>query len=491
MSLKLHNDILVKLINKIRGGYVMAAQRVHSFTDDVLADYDATGIAELIRERKISAEEAAVAAIARARKVNGELDAIEVEAYERALAESRIPKSGIFAGVPTFIKDNVDVIGMPTRHGSRATSAKPARRNDPFVSQFMQLGFTVLGKSRLPEFGFNATTECSGRSPAHNPWNTAYSTGGSSGGSAALVASGVVPVAHGNDGGGSIRIPSSCNGLIGMKPTRGRFIFSAMASTLPVKIVGDGLLTRSVRDTARFYHGMEQIWRNKKLAPVGEVTGPGKKRLRIGLVVDSITGIPTCPETRKVINDTAVLMESLGHRVDPMKVPVDKVFIEDFTLYWGFLAFSISTFGRLILSFDFDASKLEPFSLGLAQYFRKHMMKTPGMLYRLSRGAADYDAALAGYDAVLSPVLAHAVAELGYLHPDVEFDELFRRLIGYVSFTPVNNASGSPAITLPMGASANGVPIGVQFMAANGQERTLLEIAYEIEEARPWRKITG
>jgi amidase len=206
--------------------------------------------------------------------------------------------------------------------------------------------------------------------------------------------------------------------------------------------------------------------------------------------MDSITGIPTCCETCKAVNDTASLLEKLGHHVEPMAVPVSKVFIEDFTLYWGFLAFSISTFGRLILSLDFDASKLEPFSRGLASYFRKRMKHTPGMLYRLRRSSADYDAALKGYDAVLSPVLAHTVAELGYLHPDVEFDELFRRLIGYVSFTPINNASGSPAITLPMGASANGVPLGVQLMAANGQERTLLEIAYELEAAHPWRKIT-
>ncbi len=469
----------------------MTAQRVHSFTDDVLADHDATGIAALIRDRKISAEEAAAAAIARARKVNGELNAVAFEAYERALVESRSDKTGIFAGVPTFIKDNVDVMGMPTRYGSQATSAKPARRDDPFAAQLMRLGFTVLGKSRLPEFGFNATTEFSDQDPAHNPWRTAYSTGGSSGGSAALVASGVVPVAHGNDGGGSIRIPSSCNGLIGMKPSLGRFIVCQMARSLPINIIGDGLLTRSVRDTARFFNGMEQVWQNSKLPPVGDIQGPGKKRLRIGLVMDSITGIPSCGETCKTVNDTAALMESLGHRVEPMKVPVEKIFIEDFTLYWGFLAFSISTFGRLIVSFDFDASKLEPFSRGLVRYFRKRMMKTPGMLYRLRRCAADYDAALAGYDAVLSPVLAHTVAELGYLHPDIEFDELFRRLIEYVSFTPVNNASGSPAITLPMGADANGVPVGVQFMAATGRERTLLEIAYEIEEAHPWRKITG
>jgi amidase len=469
----------------------MTAKKTHSFTDDVLADNDATGIAALIRERKISAEEAAAAAIARAKKINGELDAIEFEAYERALFESRSPKTGIFAGVPTFIKDNVDVMGMPTRYGSPATSAKPARRNDPFVAQFMQLGFTVLGKSRLPEFGFNATTECSDRGPAHNPWCSAYSTGGSSGGSAALVASGVVPVAHGNDGGGSIRIPASCNGLVGMKPSRGRFIVSQMARFLPVNIIGDGVLTRSVRDTARFFHGMEQVWRNDKLPLVGYISGPGKKRLRIGLVIDSITGIPTCGETCKAVNDTVALLEKLGHRVEPMAIPVSKIFIEDFTLYWGFLAFSISTFGRLILSLDFDASKLEPFSRGLVRYFKKRIIHTPGMLYRLFRSSADYDAALKGYDAVLSPVLAHTVAELGYLHPDVEFDELFRRLIGYVSFTPINNASGSPAITLPMGAGANGVPLGVQFMAASGQERTLLELAYELEEAHPWRKITG
>lgn len=469
----------------------MSNKPVHAFTNDVLADHDATAIAELIQSRKISAVEAAKAAIARAGRINDAIDAIEFEAFERALADARTPRGGVFSGVPAFIKDNVEVEGMPARYGSLATTAGPCAKNDPFAEQFLRLGFTVLGKSRLPEFGFNATTEFSSRNPARNPWNTDYSTGGSSGGSSALVAAGVVPIAHANDGGGSIRIPASCCGLVGMKCTRGRFIDSTMARSLPVNIISEGVVTRSVRDQARFFLGMERAWRNRKLPEIGEVAGPGKKRLRIGLVMDSVTGVPTDPETRGVVEDTIALLEKLGHRVEPMPIPAPESFLGDFTLYWAFLAFSLGTFGKILMSRDFDAGKFEPFSVGLKRYFLKRMMRTPGMLYRLRRSTVWYDRAQQGYDAVLTPVLAHTVAKLGYLHPDVEFDVLFKRLIGYVSFTPINNATGSPAITLPMGADSRGVPLGIQFMAARGGERTLLELAFEIEEAHPWKKITG
>lgn len=467
----------------------MSSPRVHAFADDVLADHDATGLAELIRRREVSAVEAAEAAIARAGKVNGVLNAIELPTFEAALREARMPAPGVFSGVPTFVKDNADVEGLPTRHGSRAVNPRPSKKHGAFTAQFLAQGFTVLGKSSLPEFGFNASTEFAGEHPTRNPWNPEYSSGASSGGSAALVAAGVVPVAHANDGGGSIRIPASCCGLVGMKPTRGRFIDSEQARSLPVNIIGEGIVSRSVRDQATFFAGMERTWRNRRLPPVGLVEGPGKKRLRIGLIVDSITGTPSCDDTRAVVDMTARLLERLGHRVDPMPLPVPASFIEDFTTYWGFLSFLISHVGRYTLSPDFDRNRLDPFSRGLADYYRKRALRTVPVLYRLRRSARQYAENIRGYDAVLSPVLAHAVPKLGHLSPEVPFDVLFDRLIRYAAFTPLNNASGSPAISLPMGACSNGLPLGVQLAAANGAERTLLELAFELEQARPWRRI--
>lgn len=470
----------------------MTDPRVHAFSSaDVLADHDAVALAELIRKRHISAREAAEAAIARVEKVNGVLNAVELPDYEQALAAAGRSSTGVFAGVPTFIKDNTDLAGLPTRHGSRAVNPGPAKKHGAFAQQFLGQGFTVLGKSSLPEFGFNATTEFAGEAPTRNPWNPAYSSGASSGGSAALVAAGAVPIAHANDGGGSIRIPAACCGLVGLKPTRGRFIDGEQARALPVNIVGEGVVSRSVRDTAEFFAGMEQTWRNPKLPSVGRVQGPGSRRLRIGLVMDSVTGTPTCAETRAVVEETARLLEGLGHRVEPMPLPVPKSFIDDFTLYWGFLAFMLGLTGRYTLSPRFDAARLDPFSRGLAAFYRKRPLRTPQMLYRLHRTAAQYAEKMKPWDAVLSPVLAHTVPELGYISPEVPFDTLFDRLVRYAAFTPLNNASGSPAISLPMGSSRNGLPVGVQFSAPHGAERTLLEIAFALEQAKPWRKITA
>ena len=199
------------------------SSRVHAFGNDVLAGHDAVALAGLIRKGEISAIEVAEAAIARARKVNGTLNAIEHDIFAHALttAASRKP-TGVFGGVPTFVKDNADMEGLPTRSGTRAATARVAAQHGPFTEQYLAQGFTVLGKSSLPEFGFNASTEFEEDHPTRNPWNPDYSAGGSSGGSAALVAAGVVPIAHANDGGGSIRVPAACCGLVGLKPTRNR-----------------------------------------------------------------------------------------------------------------------------------------------------------------------------------------------------------------------------------------------------------------------------
>jgi amidase len=462
--------------------------RLHAFRDDALAAYDAVALADLIARGEISAREACGAAIARASSV-GALDAVACEDYERALRRAGTPSPGPLSGVPTFVKDNVDVAGLPTRHGSAAVPGRPAATDGPFVQQFLAQGFIALGKSRLPEFGFNATTEfADGTPPTRNPWHTDYSCGASSGGAAALVAAGVVPIAHANDGGGSIRIPAACCGLVGLKPSRGRFTDDKAARSLPINIISESVVTRSVRDTAHFVAAMERSWRNRRLPPVGLVEGPGRGLLRIGVVYDSIVGERTDAATRDTVRRTALALERLGHRVEEMPAPVPVSFADDFTLYWGFLAFMVSRFGKHVVAPGFDASRIDPLSRGLAELFRAKLRRFPGALYRLRGARQQYAQTFErlGYHAILSPVLAHAPPRLGHLAPDQHFDTLLERLRNYVSFTPLNNIAGSPAISVPAGFSPEGLPIGIQLQAAHGAERTLLELAYALEQAQPW-----
>jgi amidase len=341
----------------------------------------------------------------------------------------------------------------------------------------------------MPEFGLNASTEFAGEAPVRNPWNPGYSPGASSGGAAALVAAGVVPLAHANDGGGSIRIPAACCGLIGLKPTRGRLIEPEASRALPVQIVAEGVVTRSVRDTAHFLAGAESYRRNPRLPEIGLVRGPNTRRLRVGMVVDSITGHSTDAATRETVTSTARLLEDLGHRVEEMALPLRAGFADDFATYWGLLSFLIATFGKRVMHPDFDRDQLDNLTRGLVALYKRNAWRTPGVIYRLRRTAREYARAFDTYDVVLSPVLAHTPPPLGYLSPEHDFETLFERLRRYVAFTPLNNASGGPGIALPIGATADNVPIAVHFSANHGDERTLLELAFEIEAARPWRRI--
>jgi amidase len=471
----------------------VAPARLHAFRDDALAAHDAVALAALIARGEISAQEACAAAVARAEAV-GALDAIACADYERALQRAARPPPGPLSGVPTFVKDNVDVAGLPTRHGSAAVPARPASSDGPFVRQFLAQGLVTLGKSRLPEFGFNATTEfADGAPPTRNPWHTGFSSGASSGGAAALVAAGVVPIAHANDGGGSIRIPAACCGLVGLKPSRGRFIDDKAARSLPINIISDSVVTRSVRDTAHFVAAMERSWRNRRLPDVGLVEGPGRTGLRIGVVYDSIVGNRTDAVTREAVRRTASVLAGLGHRIEEIPAPVPASFADDFTLYWGFLAFMVSRFGHRVVAPGFEAGRIDPLSRGLAALFRARMHRFPGALLRLRRARLQYADTFErlGYDAVLSPVLAHAPPPLGFLAPDQDFATLLERLRNYVSFTPLNNIAGSPAISVPAGTSDDGLPIGVQLQSRHGDERTLLELAHALEQAQPWPLLAG
>ncbi|HLN77980.1 MAG TPA: amidase [Nocardioidaceae bacterium] len=466
-----------------------ASTPVHAFGDDALGEADATELAELIRTNKVSATEACEASIRRAEAMQPLVNAVEYPDYERARAAAGTIADGPFAGVPTFVKDNVDVAGMPTNQGTEAFVAKPAAKDSPVVTQLKALGVNILGKSRMPEFGFSASTEYVRADPVRNPWNLEYSSGASSGGAAALVATGVVPMAHANDGGGSTRIPAAVCGLVGLKPSRGRLLPDPADTRLPVPIITQGVLTRSVRDTARFYAGAEGVWRNPKLPPVRSVEGPSRTRLRVAMLVDSVSGTATDEETRACLHETATLLDSLGHHVEEIPMPVSRQFAEDFSLYWGVLGLLASRMGTRVFDPAFDVARTDNLTKGLAQMCRGQLARTPGMVYRLRRTAREYRRIFLRHDVLLSPVLSHTTPLLGHLSPTLPFDELFPRLQAYAGFTPLNNASGGPAISLPMGRSRLGLPIGCHFAADIGDERTLLELAFELESAKPWPRI--
>jgi len=466
-------------------------KNVHSFTDDALGNHDATGIAELISNKEITASEALEATISRAEAVEPVIHGIQCADFQRARqqAKSNSFQQGIFAGVPSIVKDNNDVQGLPTRHGSLATPSTPAKQDGVLVKQLFAQGFVSIGKSTMPEFGLSCSVEPAHGEASRNPWNSAYSCGGSSGGSAALVAAGVLPIAHANDGGGSTRIPAACCGLVGLKPSRGRLVVNEQAKDLPINIVADGVVTRSVRDTANFYAGAEQYYKNPALNGIGLVTSASTRRLKIGYIIDSVTGSPSDAETRATVENTAQLLCELGHDVQEASLPVTTQFAEDFTLYWAMLSFSLHRLGKIVVSPSFQGSKVDGLTEGLSRMYQKNIHKTPFFMRRLKQCYHDYAASFNQYDVMLSPVLAHTTPEIGYLDPSQDFEVMMDKLTRYASFTPLNNASGGPAISLPMGHSKNNLPIGLQFAANHGDERTLLELAFELEEAQPWKKI--
>lgn len=463
------------------------SDRVHTFTDDVLADHDAVALAELVRSAAVHPDELAAAALARAEAVNPQLNAI---AYRCPRPRPAIDESGTWYGVPAFVKDNADVAGLPSCHGSAAITPHPADKDDRFTAQLLSTGITVLGKTTMPEFGFTSTTEFENSDPTRNPWDIRYTVGGSSGGSAAMVAAGVVPVAHGNDGGGSLRIPAACAGLVSLKASRFRHLDNAQARQLPIKLVSEGVLTRSVRDQAAYHAAAEQYWRNPKLPPIGTVEGPSTRKLRIGLLTTACNGREADAATRAAVHSTAEILESAGHALEPMDPPVAPGLVDDFLRYWGFLAQMSGVTGKLSHGRSFDAARLDAFTKGLAASFRRQLLSTPGSLYRLNKARADYDEVLTRYDVILSPVLTHTTPELGYLRPGVPFDELLDRVTNFVGFTPINNVTGSPSIAVPAGLTDTGLPIGVMLSGAYGDERTLLELAFLLEAQRPFPLIT-
>lgn len=462
--------------------------RVHAFTDDALGDLDAVGLAEAIKAGKVSAAEAVEAAISRTEKVAGELNAVAFTAYERARRDARDPGDGFFAGVPTLVKDNVDVAGMPTLSGTDAWEARPAKKDGDFAAMYLATGLVPVGKSQLSEYGFSASAEHPRLGAVRTPWNTDHTAGASSAGSGALVAAGAVPIAHANDGGGSIRIPGSVNGLVGLKPTRGRLAQDKVFRDQPVRIVADGVLTRSVRDTARFYREAERVHRNLALPPIGDLTRPIKRRLRIALNTSGVQRGADA-ETKALTEQTAALLEDLGHTVTETDAPVGPAFADDFLLYWALLAQALLATGRPLHGNTWTKAKHDNLTFGLARHARRNLHRVPGAITRLKRANAQAELYYEKYDVALTPTLAMATPRVGHLDPTQDYEVIIDRLMDWVAFTPWQNVTGAPAISLPLATTASGLPQGMMFGAAPGQEALLIELAYELEEARPFARI--
>jgi amidase len=447
---------------------------------------DAVGTAEAIRDGRMTALEAVDGAIGRAEAVEPRINAIVTEAFGRARAAAQDAQDGPLAGVPTFIKDLDDVRGLPTHFGSRSFGRSPATGQGPYVDALEKSGLVFLGKCATPEFGLTSTTEPLFGGATRNPWNTDFSTGGSSGGAAALVAARVVPVAQATDGGGSIRVPASCCGVFGLKPSRDRNVPLGRPIG-PVDISVSHAETISVRDSAQWLAVTERTGADRVFEPVGMIVRAMPPRLRIAMDLETLTGAPVDDEVEQAIRDTGRLLESLGHLVEVAPLTLAKrEFMDAFALYWASAAARVADGLENALGRPVTDQDLEPWTLGLRQYFVEHRAGLEAAIATLHASVATCEEFFTRYDLLLTPTLAQLPPRIGWLGPDVPFETGMERLMGLVGFTPVQNASGQPAMSVPLNWSKAGLPIGSHFAARAGAERTLLELAYQLEEARPW-----
>ncbi len=456
-------------------------------TSDALGDLDATGVAARISSGEITAAEALDAAIARAEAVNGQLNFMASATYDYGRQRAAGALSGPFAGVPTLIKDLMPVTGLPTHFGCRAFANNVADAQPPYMDAVLAAGLVPFGKSTTPEFGLTATTEPILGGPTKNPWDPTRSSGGSSGGAAVAVAARVVPIAHASDGGGSIRIPASCNGLFGLKVSRQRTVFDGRPET-GMSISVNGCVSRSVRDTAAWLAATEQTGEGAVLLPTGMVDGPNTQRLRIAVSIPDFRGHEPDAEVRTAVEAAAELCRSLGHTVSEGRPTFNgQQFSDDFILLWAASAAEIVQMVQANAGDTPLDQILEPLTLDLAQHAQSQgPAALEAAVRRLHEVEAQYAAFFGDVDVLLTPVLSKPPLPLGEISPTLGMEVGFARVLDYVGFTPLQNAAGAPAMSVPLAWSQGGLPIGAHFSAAKGQERRLLELAYELEQAQPW-----
>jgi amidase len=469
-------------------------------------DLDATAQAELVRRGQATPTELVDAAIARAEACNPKLNLIIHERYERARerAAGALP-DGPFRGVPMLFKDLMcAVAGEPHHRGNRALkdAGYVSAHTDDLAHRFLDAGFVCIGRTNTPEFGLVPTTEPHAYGPSRNPWDPTRTTGGSSGGSAASVAAGIVPVAHANDGGGSIRIPASCNGRLGLKPSRGRTSLGPESGHLTNPLVVEGVVSTSVRDTAAILDAIaipapgQPVIAPTPTRPFLDEVGVDPGRLRIGVLRTNPLGTGDVdPECVAAVDAAAALLESLGHIVEneSPKAFEDPAVVGHFTALWDAgLADEIARAEREI-GREFGAEDVEPLTWEMYQGGRavtgQQLLDAVAALQRFGRDVGTWWDPLdggRGFDLLLTPTLAEPPVPLGTFE-NAEMPILgFLRAAAFAPFCAGFNLTGQPAITLPLHWNAAGLPIGVQLAAAYAREDVLIRVAAQLEVAQPW-----
>ena len=458
---------------------------------------DATAQAELVRSGQVTPVELVDAAIARAEAVNGELNAIVTPLYGRAreLAEGDLP-DGPFRGVPMVLKDLLaEWDGTRITEGSSLAGDFVSTHTQELTSRFLGAGFVPIAKTNTPEFGILPTTEPHRFGATRNPWAADRTTGGSSGGSAAAVAAGVVPVGHANDGGGSIRIPASCCGLFGLKPSRGRVSPGPEFGDVNGGIVAEHVVTRSVRDSAAILdetHGTlpgDPYSAPQPSRPYLDEVDAGGDRLRIALLTEALTGVPVDGACADAATETAQWCEALGHHVVDERPPIDgDAFVGQFITSWASgVAATVggweSRLGRPATPDDVEPLTWAMVEMGRATSAADFLLARQG-LQRVSRVIGEF---MEDVDVWLMPTLAEVPVPLGtFDSPPEEPLAGLLRSANFVPFTPLFNVTGQPAASVPLHLSEDGIPLGTMLVGRHGDEATVLGLSAQLERAHPW-----
>jgi amidase len=462
-----------------------------------LATADATSLAELVRRKEVKPLELVDAAIERVERLNPKLNAVITPMYDQARAAARgdLPE-GPFRGVPFLLKDIVAFCaGVRFTAGSAFLDNFVPDHDSELVSRLKRAGLIVLGKTNTPELGILPTTEPRRFGPTRNPWNLHRTAGGSSGGSAAAVAAGLVPMAHANDGGGSIRIPASCCGLFGLKPSRARNPLGPDAGDIMGGFVQEHAVTRSVRDSAALLDATagpdvgDPYWAPPQARPFLQEVGANPGRLRIAWSTRSQTGVPIHADCVKAVEDTAKLCAGLGHQVSDDAPEINRtLLLQAFSAVW----FSGVAAGIDALAFVTGRTptqdQFEPLTWALYEEGRKvtgsEYLLSQLILQNIARQIARF---FEKFDVWLAPTLAEPPVPLGTFDSTSENPmTAWERAIAFVPVTPLCNLTGQPAMSVPLFWNSEGLPVGVHFAARFGDEATLFRLASQLEAARPW-----
>ncbi|HWP64509.1 MAG TPA: amidase [Candidatus Limnocylindria bacterium] len=471
---------------------------------DELAHLDATAQAQLIRTGQLSPREAVDAAIERIERINPRLNAVIHPLFGKARAEAADPRlpAGPFRGVPILVKDLLCITaGDPYHAGLRMLrDVNWVEAEDcHLAAKLRAAGFVIVGKTNTPELGSMTTTEPAAYGATHNPWHLDHSPGGSSGGSASAVAAGLTAVAEANDGGGSIRIPASACGLVGLKPTRGRISLGPQLTDMWAGCVCEGFVTRSVRDTAALldvaagYMPGDPYTAPPPARPYSDEVGAPSGRLRIGLMTRAPGGtVPVHPECVAAAEATARTLADLGHVVEaefPIAMDDPDAVIDFAVVVTTWIVRDLEHWsrrsGRPIDADTVESHNLTLYEMGRVQTAHGYIQAVE-RLQQHARKMLEWW--VGGFDVLVTPTMAEPPARLGEFTPTPEDPARgFTRSIPFAIFTSPFNISGQPAISLPLAQSSAGLPIGVQLVAPYGREDLLIRVAAELEQAVPWR----